>query len=53
MLVKIAKYFNVSTDFLLGLSDNKTVDVSGLSNEEIAHIKLLIKDLKAVKNRIS
>lgn len=53
MLVKIAKYFNVSTDFLLGLSDNKTVDVYGLSDEEIAHIKLLIKDLKAAKNRIS
>lgn len=46
MLVKIAKYFNVSTDYLLDLNNSKTIDVSSLSDEEIAHIKLLIQDLQ-------
>lgn len=46
MLVKIAKYFNVSTDYLLGLDSANVIDVSGLSDTEIAHIKLLIQDLK-------
>ena len=45
MLIKIAKYFNVSTDYLLGLEPNKTLDVSKLSNVQIAHLKLLINDL--------
>lgn len=26
MLIKIAKYFNVSTDYLLGISTNKSID---------------------------
>lgn len=52
MLVKIAQYFNTSTDFLLGLNNDKTLDVSELSDEEITHIKLFIKDLRAAKNRI-
>ena len=46
MLVRLAKYFNVSTDFLLGLSHEKMIDVNGLTETEIAHIKLIINDLK-------
>lgn len=46
MLVKIAEQFNVTTDYLLGLENNQVVDVSGLSDSEIAHIKLIINDLK-------
>lgn len=49
MLVKIAKFFNVSTDFLLDLDDKNTLDVSHLSIEEISHIKLIIKDLQNKK----
>lgn len=46
MLVRLAKCFNVSTDFLLGLSHDKMIDVNGLTETEIAHIKLIINDLK-------
>lgn len=46
MLVKFARFFSVSTDYLLGLSSSNIIDVSGLSDTEIAHIKLLINDLK-------
>ena len=45
MLVKLAKYFNVTTDYLLCLEEKDMVDLSGLSEGERAHIKLLIKDL--------
>ena len=46
MLVKIATTFSVSTDFLLGLSDQQTIDVSGLPTKQILHIQTLINDLK-------
>ena len=49
MLIKIARYFNVSTDYLLGISSEKTLDVSGLTDAEIAHIKLIVDDLKKRK----
>ncbi len=45
MLIKIAKFFNVSTDYLLDLDEKDLIDVRGLSDTEIAHIKLLIQDL--------
>ncbi len=45
MLIKIAKFFNVSTDYLLDLDEKDLINVRGLSETEIAHIKLLIQDL--------
>ncbi|MBP3938401.1 MAG: helix-turn-helix transcriptional regulator [Clostridia bacterium] len=46
MLVKIADYFNISTDYLLGRETNMQINVEGLSTDEIAHINMIIKDLK-------
>lgn len=46
MLVKISKSLNVSTDSLLGLSKEKSIDVSGLTDEQIAHINQIINDIK-------
>lgn len=46
MLVKIAKYFKVSTDYLLDLESSATIDVSGLSEIEATHIRLLIADMQ-------
>lgn len=46
MLIKISKFFSVSTDYLLGLTDRKTVDITGLSNEKITHLQMIIDDLK-------
>ena len=46
MLIKLAKFFNVSTDYLLGLSTTQIIDVTGLTGQEIAHIKLIVQDLK-------
>lgn len=51
MLVKIADYFNVSTDHLLGREGKNLIDVSRLTAEQIAHINLIIKDLIALNER--
>ena len=44
MLVKIADFFNVTTDFLLNRDDKKTIDVTDLTDEQTAHIDWIIKD---------
>jgi transcriptional regulator with XRE-family HTH domain len=49
MLVKIADFFNVTTDYVLGRNDKTYVDVSTLTDEEIAHISLLVGDLSKNK----
>lgn len=45
MLIKIADHFKVSTDTLLGLDDKTTLDVTGLSQTEIAHVRQIVDDL--------
>lgn len=45
MLELLANFFCVSTDFLLGRDNKNTIDVDGLSIEEVAHIKLIISDI--------
>lgn len=47
MLIHISKTFSVSADYLLGLNDKRSLDVSGLTSEQIFHIQALINDLKA------
>ena len=46
VLIKLAKSFNVSTNYLLGLDSDNIIDVIGLTSSEIAHIKLLVDDLR-------
>lgn len=46
MLIKLAKSFNVSTDYLLGLNSENVIDVTDVTNSAIFHIKLLVDDLK-------
>ena len=46
MLVKLAGVFSVTTDFLLGLESGSSLDVTGLSDEAVAHLRLLIDDLR-------
>lgn len=46
MLQKLADIFGVSTDVLLGRAPDSVLDVSGLSVDAVAHLRLLIRDLK-------
>ena len=49
ILINIAKICSVSTDFLLGVERKYEIDLSGLSDEEVAALTNLIK---AMKNRV-
>ena len=46
ILIHIARIFNVSTDYLLGLERKQEIDLSGLSQEEIDALLNLIKAMK-------
>ncbi len=47
MLVKIAKLFSVSTDFLLGQDNRTFIEVSGLTQTQIFHIQQVIDDIRS------
>ncbi len=46
MLIRIAKVFHVSTDYLLGLDSTQTINVDNLPKSFIAHITQIIEDYK-------
>ena len=46
VLIHIAKIFNVSTDYLLGIEPKDRVDLSGISQKEIDALLNLIKVMK-------
>lgn len=46
VLVKLAKVFHVSTDYLLGLDGTETIDVSDLAPEDIAALRSLAERLR-------
>ena len=50
MLCKIADFFDVSTDYLLGRSEKRVVEVSNLTDEQITHIVSLVDDLTMLNN---
>ena len=45
MLVRIADFFNVTTDYILGRNEKAYIDVDGLSDEQIIHISLIVSDM--------
>lgn len=49
MLVKIVNFFEVSTDYLLGLDKKRTLDVENLTEIQISHIQLIVDDLRNAK----
>lgn len=47
MLVKLSRIFNVSTDYLLGLTPVNSINVDGLPTEFVSHIVQIIDDYKS------
>lgn len=46
MLEKLADFFMVTTDYLLGRCDSRLLDVTGLDDDQIGHISQLVNDLR-------
>ena len=45
MLVKLANFFHVKTDYILGLDEEKYLHISGLTAEQRSHIQQIINDI--------
>lgn len=50
MLLKLARLFSVSTDYLLGLETRRYLEVSGLSETQLIHLQQIIDDLVRANN---
>ena len=48
-LIKLARIFHVSTDYLLGMTDKRNIDVTGLSDDEIEVVSQLVEMLRKKK----
>ena len=48
ILIKLANIFHVSTDFLLGIVKQQTLDISGLDEEDI---RLLQHTISVLRNK--
>ena len=51
MLCKIADFFGVGTDYLLGRSERRVIEVSNLTEEQIDHIATIVSDLQKANER--
>ena len=49
VLPKLARIFHVSTDYLLGMTDTRNVDVTGLNDNEIELVSQLVDMLRNKK----
>lgn len=52
VLVKLARIFHVSTDYLLGMTDKRNIDVTGLSDNEIELVSQLVDTLRNKNNDV-
>ena len=46
VLIKQARIYHVSTDYLLGMTERRIVDTTGLNEEEVATVSQLVELLK-------
>ncbi len=46
MLVKLSWEFNVSIEYLLGITKNRTIDVSDLTNDQIYALNLTAEEFR-------
>lgn len=49
MLIRICDYFRVTTDYMLGLEERNYIEISGLTDYELAHITAIIDNIRKQK----
>lgn len=52
VLVKLARIFHVSIDYLLGMTDKRNIDVTGLNDNEIELVSQLVDMLRNKNNDV-
>lgn len=50
-VVELAKKFDVSTDYLLGMEDTSTISVKGLSEKQVSVLMQIIECFKGAENQ--
>lgn len=51
ILIRLSRYFSVSTDYILGLDERKYIEITGLTDKEVTHIQQIIDDIKNRKEK--
>jgi len=49
-IVELAQFFKVSADYLLGLEDSASLDVSGLTEKDIEMLHVIVRHLREKNN---
>jgi len=52
VLIRLANLYRVSTDYLLGCTDDRTIDISGLTADEAAIISSLVASMTAKNQKM-
>lgn len=52
VLVKLARIFHVSTDYLFGITNTRNIDVDGLNDNEIELVSQLVDILRNKNNDV-
>lgn len=53
ILVRLATLYRVSTDYLLGITNNRSLDLSGLSDEEAALVSEMVAVITQKNQRLN
>ncbi len=52
ILIRLANLYRVSVDYLLGRTDDRTLDISGLTAREVAMITELVASMSAKNQKL-
>ena len=47
ILIKLADFFGVTTDYMLGRDKIPRIDIEGLTTEQVQHINMIVNDIKS------
>lgn len=51
MLIQLSQIFQVSCDYLLDLDDRRFLEVTGLTGEQLAHVQLIVDDIRGDRGK--